>query len=513
VLISPLPLDTPTAPGFVPSRPLSRGGTTGFSDQLAAADSALSGPSFSPRPASPEEQSVPDEDESRGLNGAFAMRTPVAMASRQLAGGKSGRTTALSVQTVPGRNVMATPVTRGSGPDVAIVSAQAPRPRANRQADSADENAKDSYKNDGQPAALPLPPVPAAAVRNTGSAPTPVPAPAAADPTPAVAGYAERGYAERAENQIGALAAEQPLLKDALAAAPTPDAATDETPDSGVEQLAFAVKVQPGKSMAALPRIAAPGSFGSVNQTAPESNADDSSQSPKVHAARPDVEAHSNEDTADASDADKKAATGGDAKQSAEAADGSLTPHPGALIEEASSHAGTAAGLSDSSHPSKTAGPSEAAAPEPLLRPTGPMKDLSVRVESAQGQSVDIRIVQRAGDLQIAVKSDDTNTTQGLRQGLTELSNRLNESGYQAETWRPGHAVATAESAAESGNSSQHQPPSGDAQSNPGSSHQNRGQRDNNPSNRPRWIQELESNLAGGTTSTFLTGQSHGLNS
>jgi hypothetical protein len=139
------------------------------------------------------------------------------------------------------------------------------------------------------------------------------------------------------------------------------------------------------------------------------------------------------------------------------------------------------------------------------------MKDLAVRVESAQGQSVDIRIVQRAGDLQIAVKSDDTNTTQGLRQGLTELSNRLNESGYQAETWRPGHAAATAESAAESGNSSQHQSPSGDAQSQSGSSQQNRGQRDNNPSNRPRWIQELESNLAGGTTSTFLTGQSHGL--
>jgi hypothetical protein len=141
------------------------------------------------------------------------------------------------------------------------------------------------------------------------------------------------------------------------------------------------------------------------------------------------------------------------------------------------------------------------------------MKDISVRVESAQGQSVDIRIVQRAGDLQIAVKSDDTNTTQGLRQGLTELSNRLNESGYQAETWRPGHAATTAESAAESGNSS-HQPPSGDAQSNPGSSQQNRGQRDNNPSNRPRWIQELESNLADGTTSTVwsnMTGQIHGI--
>jgi hypothetical protein len=445
------------------------------------------------------------------------------MASLKIAGGKSGRMAALAVQTLSGRNASAAALTRGSGSDTVIVSALAPRSRTNRQADSADENAKDSYKNDAQPAQLPSAPVPAAAVRNAAAAPTsaPGPVPAAPDSIPAVAGYAERGYAERAENQIGALAAEQPLLKDVLATAPTPDVAADEVPDAGVEQLAFAVKVQPGKSMGALPRISSPGSpgtadagarKGSVNPTAPESSATDSSADSKVRAARPGAEDHSNEASADASDADKKAATGGDAKQNSETADGSSTLHSGALIEEASSHAGTAAGVSGSGSTvaSKTAGPGETVAPDPLSRPTAPMRDISVRVESAQGQNVDIRIVQRAGDLQIAVKSDDTNTTQGLRQGLTELSNRLNESGYQAETWRPGHATAAAESAAESGNSS-HQPPSGDAQSNPGSSQQNRGQRDNNPSNRPRWIQELESNLANGTTSTFLTGQSHGL--
>jgi hypothetical protein len=116
--------------------------------------------------------------------------------------------------------------------------------------------------------------------------------------------------------------------------------------------------------------------------------------------------------------------------------------------------------------------------------------------------------MQRAGDLQIAVKSGDNETTQGLRHGLSELSNRLNESGYHAETWHPGHSAVAAENSSEAGNSS-HQPPSGDSQSHSGGSQQNRGQRDNNPSNRPRWIQELASNLTGNTETT--TGQTNGL--
>lgn len=141
--------------------------------------------------------------------------------------------------------------------------------------------------------------------------------------------------------------------------------------------------------------------------------------------------------------------------------------------------------------------------------PTAPMKDIAVRIESGQGQNVDVRIVQRAGDLQIAVTSADADTTQGLRRGLSELTNRLNESGYQAETWRPGQPAAASETSADTGSSS-HQQPSGNSQSNSnsGSSQQDRGQHDNNPSNRPRWVQELESNLAGGAEST---GQFHGL--
>jgi len=125
------------------------------------------------------------------------------------------------------------------------------------------------------------------------------------------------------------------------------------------------------------------------------------------------------------------------------------------------------------------------------------MKELTMRIEAAEGQKVDVRIVQRAGDLQIAVKSADDVTTQGLRHGLADLANRLNETGYHAETWRPGQQATLESSASNQSQSDQSQ--SDGSQSNSSGSQQDRGQRHNNPSNRPHWIDELESNLSGGT--------------
>jgi hypothetical protein len=110
--------------------------------------------------------------------------------------------------------------------------------------------------------------------------------------------------------------------------------------------------------------------------------------------------------------------------------------------------------------------------------------------------------------LQIAVKSASGESTQGLRHGLSELSDRLNATGYHADTWHPGQTVA-AETSADSGNSqnSQQQQSQGDSQSHSGWSQQQGGQRDDNHSNRPRWIEELESNIS----SSPETGLFHGL--
>jgi hypothetical protein len=140
--------------------------------------------------------------------------------------------------------------------------------------------------------------------------------------------------------------------------------------------------------------------------------------------------------------------------------------------------------------------------------PAAPMKDISVRIQSEQGENVDVRIVRRAGDLQIAVKSASGETAEGLRHGLSELSDRLNATGYHADTWHPGQpAAATADSGNSQNSQQQHHQSQGDSQSHSGWSQEQSGRRDDNHSNRPRWIEELESNVS----SPAETGLFHGL--
>jgi hypothetical protein len=243
----------------------------------------------------------------------------------------------------------------------------------------------------------------------------------------------------------------------------------------------------------------------SKETTSTESESADSSSGTEVHAERQMKGRSADQATAAGSDATakgaQKASVEGDPEPVPAVANASSIPDPVSATDEASRlTAGVTArsGFSSLNTPAMPDGP--VVSDQPPV-PTAPMRDIAVRVESAEGQNVDVRIVQRANDLQIAVTSADADTTQGLRHGLSELTTRLNESGYHAETWSPGHTAATSETAAESGNSS-HQPPQGDSQSNSGWSQQNRGQRENNQSNRPRWMQEFESNLAGGTEST-----------
>jgi hypothetical protein len=142
-----------------------------------------------------------------------------------------------------------------------------------------------------------------------------------------------------------------------------------------------------------------------------------------------------------------------------------------------------------------------ASVPEPahplLDKPSetaSPARSISLQVEAASGQTVDIRIAARPGDLNVAVRAGDDDMAQNLRQGLGDLESRLAQSGYHAETWHPGHSGSTTEPAAPASNSSNSSSQQ-QSQSGSGWSQQNRGQRDNNPSNRPRWVNQLASTL------------------
>ncbi|MGA2715581.1 MAG: hypothetical protein ABSG41_20980, partial [Bryobacteraceae bacterium] len=136
--------------------------------------------------------------------------------------------------------------------------------------------------------------------------------------------------------------------------------------------------------------------------------------------------------------------------------------------------------------------------------PKAPLKDISFQVGQAQGQKVEVRVTQQAGELRVAVRTGDTDVAQGLRQGLSELTTKLSENGYRAEAWRPGELTAlTLNSSKEASDTPGHSSNGGSqSQSQSGSPQQDRGQQNQNPSNRPRWVQELETTLRSGAGST-----------
>jgi hypothetical protein len=309
---------------------------------------------------------------------------------------------------------------------------------------------------------------------------------------------------EYARDRTPAASANESVAETGLPSSPMQNISTGLPPDVVTSQLAFAVKVQQ--------RISAGNTRNAPDAAAPagDSTVANGGGNPEARAAQHDGGSDTgqppeNPNVAATKTAGKRAAADADPRHYSATGEGSSV-HVDSASGEGHWSAGGTIGKSGPSVQNRPA-IDEAVLSDKPASPTAPMKDISVRVESAKGENVDIRIVQRAGDLQIAVKSADGDITQGLRHGLSDLSNRLNTSGYDAETWQPGQHTTTAETAAKAGDSPHH-PPSGDSQSHSGWSQQHRGQRDNNPSNRPRWIQELESKASGTAEST---GEFHGL--
>lgn len=142
-----------------------------------------------------------------------------------------------------------------------------------------------------------------------------------------------------------------------------------------------------------------------------------------------------------------------------------------------------------------------------IAKPAAPLKDLSIQVGQNQQDKVELRVVERAGGLEVAVRAANPDLSQGLRQGLSDLVNRLEQNGYRAEAWRPGTTVSTVSGTADTRQkSAQFQNDGSQSQS---GSQQGRQQNQQNQTPRPRWVQELEGRLSGESNAT--AGGSYGV--
>jgi Flagellar hook-length control protein FliK len=106
----------------------------------------------------------------------------------------------------------------------------------------------------------------------------------------------------------------------------------------------------------------------------------------------------------------------------------------------------------------KSSTPVTAAAPvaaidDPPAAPTLRPHSIEIQVPGAGGQQVDVRVSQRAGNVDVTVRTPDNEIAQSLRQHLPELSERLSQSGVNGDVWQPA-AAASAETSNGNGSTS-----------------------------------------------------------
>src|SRR5438034_8546698 len=75
------------------------------------------------------------------------------------------------------------------------------------------------------------------------------------------------------------------------------------------------------------------------------------------------------------------------------------------------------------------------APPEPP-KTAGPAREIRLALAGGE-QRVEVKVSDRGGEVQVAVRTVDGHLAERLRENLPVLTSRLAESGIRAETWHP----------------------------------------------------------------------------
>jgi hypothetical protein len=63
--------------------------------------------------------------------------------------------------------------------------------------------------------------------------------------------------------------------------------------------------------------------------------------------------------------------------------------------------------------------------------------DIKLQVAGEGEQRVEVRVTERGGDIQVAVRTPDSRLAGELREDLPALATRLEQAGFHATTWHP----------------------------------------------------------------------------
>ena len=282
---------------------------------------------------------------------------------------------------------------------------------------------------------------------------------------------------------------QQPEPKDEAIPPPVLEASVGQL---GPEDLAFAVKATPKDDTAQPPVLETPPSADPTSALAAKP------QAATGQASKDDGKLLANQSPVRVAPVRDLRRTDGDGHSDSASPQPEISPRAAAVpvAEQTSFHTPAAAPEAHVATVASAVSTESAQAPEPQIKPSEPLKQISLQVGDARQDRVEVRVVERAGELQVAVRAASPELTQGLRQGLSDLVGRLDQSGFHAEGWRPGATAGAVQGPAETRQEST-QAQRDSSQGQPGSSQQGRQQGNPNQSHRPQWVEELEGSLVG----------------
>jgi len=179
-----------------------------------------------------------------------------------------------------------------------------------------------------------------------------------------------------------------------------------------------------------------------------------------------------------------------------------LNQNPAPAI--AISSAATGRGPNDSGRIAAPTPPEPFTPSTPQLResPRSEVTDVSLTVPGARSDSgaeerIAIRMVQRGGEIHVAVRTPDQQAAQSMRQDLSRLASSLDDAGFRADTWRPAATNVAGPSSTHGQREFSQEPRQGGASGSGAQSGKQDGrrpgeQKQRQQDERPRWVAELE---------------------
>ncbi len=124
-----------------------------------------------------------------------------------------------------------------------------------------------------------------------------------------------------------------------------------------------------------------------------------------------------------------------------------------------------------------------------------PIRQISFRLAAASA-SVDVQVAQRAGKVQVAVRTADPGLAQSLQTNLGELVGHLQDKGFKTETWTPITVQHGSDAVREPSSSANSQSHPDNSNSRGGQEGQQQGQQESNQRQQGRWKTQLEQTLS-----------------